>query len=189
MNQQRIDEIKARCDKATAGPWIYCDTILHIYQGTEHGERIANAEIGQRKTQQKISDADFIAHSREDVLELLAEVERLTAENAEYVKRLQNEHAHCEKLADYEDTGLSPEEIVKLKKDYLDLQCQYEMYGGDEGITGMLEQLTALKSERDVAVRALEMACRVIRNEWYVMKSVQYVTDRYIQQAKENLQK
>jgi len=45
-----------------------------------------------------------------------------------------------------------------LKKDYLDLQCQYEMYGGDEGITGMLEQIASLKSERDVAVRALEMA-------------------------------
>lgn len=74
-----IEEIKAREQAATPGPWTFNDAILHIYQDVEHGERIANAEIGQRKTTQKISDAAFIAHSRTDIPALIEEVERLKA--------------------------------------------------------------------------------------------------------------
>jgi hypothetical protein len=64
-------------------------------------------------------------------------------------------------LLQQENASLKSERDT-LKKDYFDLQCQYEMYGGDEGITGMLEQISALKSERDVAMRAIESAQKLI---------------------------
>ena len=60
MDAERIAEIRERCDKASEGPWVECSLVVH----------------GLRPC-----DAKFIAHSRQDVPDLLAEVERLRAEN------------------------------------------------------------------------------------------------------------
>ncbi len=76
-----LEAIKARCKAATKGPWKYTyskednehnvilhgddyndDTVLLFYEGCQTGN----------------ADAEFIAHAREDVPALVAEVERLT---------------------------------------------------------------------------------------------------------------
>jgi hypothetical protein len=93
--------------------------------------------------------------------------------NMEQVEKLQD---MIIRLAAYEDTGLMPEEIKELQEinaNYLNAMNVMAKNGAK-----MAEETAALKSERDVAVRALEMA---VPNE----------NDRrcYIQQAKENLQK
>lgn len=68
----RLDEIKARVDEATLGPWENADPqcIRHaepnIYAGSEE---IADVYA--------VTDSEFIAHARQDVPWLLDEIARL----------------------------------------------------------------------------------------------------------------
>lgn len=83
----RLGEIRERVAAATEGPW-------------EHGDRQFTA--GDQ------ADAEFIAHAREDVPWLLAEVERLTAERdraRDLAARLEAQIARVEALAEREDFG------------------------------------------------------------------------------------
>lgn len=78
MTQERLDAIQAREAKATAGPWAIdgpaqcgpSDTLV-VYP-VEDGGTLAYV-------QPSWDDAEFIAHARQDVPALLAEVERLRA--------------------------------------------------------------------------------------------------------------
>lgn len=66
-----LDAIKARSVAATAGPWQRLDQT--VYAGPdEHGVVVAETYGDQHD-----ADAIFIAHAREDVPALVAEVERL----------------------------------------------------------------------------------------------------------------
>lgn len=99
---ERIDEIQARCDAATPGPWEYFDNgfdgEIRSTTGTSRfagaPENICGGEPGEGRIDDG-PDAQFIAHSREDIPYLLAEVKRLNAvlqderkEHAEEYKRL-----------------------------------------------------------------------------------------------------
>lgn len=81
MEPGRLEEIRAREKAATEGPWewnadegcfesVAATTYVHEHGGYE------------RDFAQSTEDMDFIAHAREDIPALLAEVERLRAENA-----------------------------------------------------------------------------------------------------------
>lgn len=99
----RLDEIKARCDAATEGPWQWRNSNgepmllsrapgLYVVMTFErmgmHGAQPVfrdpeNPNVlkpAGRENIYEFSDAEFIAAAREDVPWLLAEVERLTAE-------------------------------------------------------------------------------------------------------------
>jgi hypothetical protein len=109
MNKTQLDEIKAREEKATPGPWFA--TVAHEWEPTgsndEYGASIDAYPPGVPPHDsfgpvvmgghgQKVSgavgvllnnDAQFIAHAREDVPALVAEIERLKEENAELKTR------------------------------------------------------------------------------------------------------
>jgi len=68
----RLDEIKARCDKATPGPWYKEGWALP----NEDGEYI---ELLDDTENNGPANAAFISHAREDIPYLLAEVKRLNA--------------------------------------------------------------------------------------------------------------
>lgn len=85
LTDQQLADIEARANAATPGPW--CTDSWEIYQGAEYqpglsewiGETCrADDSDGSR------NDAEFIAHAREDVPALLAEVDRLRTDLAEY---------------------------------------------------------------------------------------------------------
>ena len=69
MNQEQLNAIKERVAKATQGPWEYDEEDRGIWN------KGALNYLGTVKLPNK--DANFIAHSREDVPALIAEVERL----------------------------------------------------------------------------------------------------------------
>ncbi|MFJ7920019.1 hypothetical protein ACIQ6U_09695 [Lysinibacillus fusiformis] len=69
MNQEQLNVIKERVGKATQGPWEYDEEDRGIWN------KGALNYLGIVKLPN--NDADFIAHSREDVPILVAEVERL----------------------------------------------------------------------------------------------------------------
>jgi hypothetical protein len=76
-----LEAIKARCDAATAGPWfsVGCANGFRVECGEkgEDGQRnqwIANIDSAIKY---ECADAEFIAHARECLPALVAEVERL----------------------------------------------------------------------------------------------------------------
>lgn len=66
MTQAELDAIRSRCDKATPGPW-YEDGFAIPNEAGDYTELIDSYP----------ADAAFIAHSREDIPALLAEVDKL----------------------------------------------------------------------------------------------------------------
>ena len=79
LTDKEIAEIKERCDAASSGPWVsYIEGRDHtsgsdfimIGEGESRGEDIELS--GATK-----ADQDFIAHARQDVPTLLAEIKRL----------------------------------------------------------------------------------------------------------------
>lgn len=106
LTAQQLDEIQARANAATKGPWGFYDgdnyaDVAADMQVTSPGsynyrEKIARLEDENywddaahedddesRASEQMAANAAFIAHAREDVPALLAEVRRLTAELTE----------------------------------------------------------------------------------------------------------
>jgi len=77
MNQKRIDEIRARCEAATPGEWHDLDDWL-VYTGDYiEGAGISNEQV---VCTTKDGAAEFIAHARQDIPELLDEIDRLSGE-------------------------------------------------------------------------------------------------------------
>lgn len=74
MKDVEIEQIKARCDRATKGPWI------SFVEGRDHTSgcsfiRTAGDDI--ELTGASNDDQDFIAHARQDVPALIEEISRL----------------------------------------------------------------------------------------------------------------
>lgn len=78
----RLEEIKQRLENATPGPWI----AQNGGEGDDTSIWFVSTKDSQPKTWQAVaecgfslpfSNADFIAHAREDIPFLLAEIERL----------------------------------------------------------------------------------------------------------------
>lgn len=71
-----LEAIKARCEKATAGPWYGYEERESSAEGHAVSTGPSNLfTIGI--SNQDANDADFIAHARTDLPALVAEVERL----------------------------------------------------------------------------------------------------------------
>ena len=74
MKDVEIEQIKARCDRATKGPWI------SFVEGRDHTSgcsfiRTAGDDIELSGASN--DDQDFIAHARQDVPALIEEISRL----------------------------------------------------------------------------------------------------------------
>jgi len=79
LSDDELNHIQARADAATPGPWDA------RFDGERQGifvaqKSVALFDIGHLRP--SAPDSDFIAHAREDVPRLLAEVRRLRAELA-----------------------------------------------------------------------------------------------------------
>lgn len=88
MTDEELSEIRARVEAASDGPWSADDegdggSILDAFGGhVVIGNGVVIDRVGRPAYGVGSPDADFIAHSREDVPALLAEVERLRAREA-----------------------------------------------------------------------------------------------------------
>jgi hypothetical protein len=124
MNQQKIDEIKARCDKATPGPWISpLDEKSYDHNEIVTKSRDTVVGVGWYDgplLQVTQPDASFISHSREDVPELLAEVERLTVVGIGYTKVVSELKENLDRLNDENAKLKSRLEISPFGDDKID---------------------------------------------------------------------
>ena len=83
MTTPDLDAIQARVDAAQPGPWTLHGTSTLYMNGHAAFFLRRDGKPGQILTLSGFpADAEFIAHAREDVPALLAEVERLQAELA-----------------------------------------------------------------------------------------------------------
>ena len=74
LSEKEIEAIRKRAEMATEGPWQKDGAIdIHSPNGTE----VAAAWGGY-------ADQEFIAHAREDIPKLLAEIDRLNSELSKY---------------------------------------------------------------------------------------------------------
>ena len=75
ITNERLAEIKARHAAASAGTW-FADAYDPFMVSTERGKDVADTQFCQNP-QTGLANATFIAHARQDVPDLVAEVERL----------------------------------------------------------------------------------------------------------------
>ncbi|MCH4245392.1 hypothetical protein [Acinetobacter gerneri] len=79
MNEEKLKIIKERCNKATIGPWT------SYVEGRDHESGSNFIMTGSNKDRGNdfeligatIDDQDFIAHARQDIPNLLNEIDRL----------------------------------------------------------------------------------------------------------------
>lgn len=121
MDSDRLAEIRQRADAATPGPWSRHDfgfagqdepSSIVVFQGIEFDWRAVmydNEFVCQMPTwdRQEDDDALFIAHARQDVPDLLAEVDRLAAENAD-LRRTIAQYTDGRPALHCDPTGLTP---------------------------------------------------------------------------------
>lgn len=96
MNAEQLNVIKERAAKATHGPWRSAE----LYGVRTQNDKALSIPL-------RPSDATFIAHSREDVPALVAEVERLQNRCELYEVARRNDG----KMIEYKDA-----EIERLRK-------------------------------------------------------------------------
>lgn len=79
MKAERIAELKALCEKATAGPWCG-QWVFHALRAVrKHFHDLEDILVKSKvHPTESEADCDFIVASRQALPELLAEVERLT---------------------------------------------------------------------------------------------------------------
>jgi hypothetical protein len=79
MNDKQLQEIEKRCNAATPGPWVsYVEGRDHV-SGSNFimtGTKEARGEDIEL-TGATVADQDFIAHARQDIPQLLEEIQRL----------------------------------------------------------------------------------------------------------------
>ena len=80
LSEKKIEEIKKRCDAARPGPW------KSYVEGRDHdsgsnfimiGEGASRSDDDIELLGETVEDQDFVAHAREDIPALIAEIERL----------------------------------------------------------------------------------------------------------------
>ena len=92
----KLEEIKARAEAATEGPWRYCGANEErggcdcgLVWGPDGNATVAETNTGYEgggwdwkwEPEAVIANGKFIAHARTDIPALIAEVERLRVEN------------------------------------------------------------------------------------------------------------
>lgn len=120
MTEERIAEIKARCEAATKGPWEIWDgpgwcgggsdlsigageqwlADMEIRDGNNYHERVAHGDcavsgcticsMNDEISREQKANAEFIIHSRDDIPALLAEVEACHQEIADIREATEN---------------------------------------------------------------------------------------------------
>lgn len=85
MDEKRLAEIRARCEAATAGPWVvetsYSDENVQAIRGGRDMREVV-VDTDDCSFPPMRADAAFIAHARQDIPDLLAEVAAIKEELA-----------------------------------------------------------------------------------------------------------
>lgn len=150
MDSQRIAEIKAREQAATPGPWRYSDVACEIWN--EDGDTVVG---GVDSEEVSISDTDtaFIAHARTDIPALLAEVERLAAENDQNAAYSNIYKDICDKYGENFRALLEKAKALQSKNAMLEraLRLSIENHSTNHGMVERLISYYIQQAEREAS--------------------------------------
>lgn len=96
MDEAKLGEIEARAKSAQSGPWLVCaaedaaDGLPVAFFGRGSGPKDVAVRSDGPPSGTADDDAAFVAHAREDVPALVAEVRRLREVNAGLVRLLKD---------------------------------------------------------------------------------------------------
>ena len=111
-----IEEIKEREQVATQGPWkvepIAHRGVIAVKEGAAWIDWICSMQMSNRPN--CANDTDFIAHAREDIPVLLAEVERLQEENVALRDTIDKMMAQNKRIIS--SNAAKDQQIVTLKR-------------------------------------------------------------------------
>lgn len=134
LTKEELEAIKERCDKATEGPWEVAIT-------ADGGWVLDDTDNIVCGTCVRDEDAAFIAHSREDIPKLLAEIEALCPiEDSDAVNSLRTEKDYLTEIIAERDL-----EIERLRK-------SVEM--AKKIVRGLTRENAVLKGEKPIPVKA-----------------------------------
>lgn len=87
LTKEELESIRKRAEAATPGPWFWLDDGRLYSDGAD--KVIGEVIEGKDETWFDLFDAnaEFIAHAREDIPKLLAEIERLQQEKDEWYEK------------------------------------------------------------------------------------------------------
>lgn len=168
MDAKYLAEIKVREQAATPGPW---ESGQYGAVCTTNGFKLCNVE-GH-------NNAAFIAHARQDISALVAEVERLQAAqlkafNAGYdVQQKHLDETVRQYGAEIDRLKIERDTAIALHKD-----CANELSNAHHNHT---DDFMRLNAEISTLKRALELACQDLEKQMYV----NFPPESYIKQAQE----
>jgi hypothetical protein len=113
----RLDEIRKRVEQATPGPWERSDfahAVDDTFEVKSRGKLYQNGYPSLVASEADRRDANFIAHAREDIPWLIAEVERLQMELAE--ARKQRDHEATRRASAFKELERTEEEVERLRE-------------------------------------------------------------------------
>jgi hypothetical protein len=96
LTNEQLTEIRKRAEAATAGPWTIEKESYVCNAGFWVTDTVIMPDITSNIFEE--TDAEFIAHAREDVPDLLAEIERLRADQGRIIAELKKADIFSEEL-------------------------------------------------------------------------------------------
>lgn len=132
LNKERLEEIRARVNAATPGPWeaclgsgiAECTAIMH--QDGETGENFFVADCMPDyaldwASEDHLANLEFIAHARQDIPDLLAEIAELKKHRSreKYIYGFQLLKSYIVGYrASVINSGIHPEELLLILNDF-----------------------------------------------------------------------
>ena len=110
LTDEQLDAIAARANAAQPGPWLRYTQSDHASLRSSNGEMVAGTFGWEWGGIEHEADADFIAHAREDVPALLAEVRRLRAAEQRVQALIQGDDYRWIESAD--EPGFTREQVA-----------------------------------------------------------------------------
>ena len=123
ISENEIEAIRKRAEKATEGPW-WASEGLYVVNNLTGDSYEWDADFVAETERE--SDAEFIAHAREDIPKLLAEINRLKSELSKYSQsEFENmcEDWYALSVGEYSDKGV---EITK--REHVGRRDWYDYY-------------------------------------------------------------
>jgi len=97
IDQKRLDEIHGRCAAATPGPWQMCGNDVFSVRDNHMDRVLLFSMTGADGFR---ANAEFAAHARQDIPDLLAEVERLRGVSKDAVAAVDAALCNLDRLRD-----------------------------------------------------------------------------------------
>jgi chromosome segregation ATPase len=151
LTPERLSEIEKRCNAATAGPWRYDYVDGESYCVLAKTNTISDLVCTMAGTAKDCDTADFIAHARTDIPDLLSEIKRLRERDSELTDLLDMAHDEFQRVeAHTDDTelqGIALRGQAKIRQNVPVIRQRDELENSVIKLNGLNDQLRAQLSD------------------------------------------